>query len=314
MHYFITGGAGFIGSTMADRLLSEAGAQVTVFDNFSSGSEEFISHNYSNPRFRLIRGDLLDLEYLGEAVKGTDCVFHFASNPDIARSLTEPDLDLKQGVIATFNVLEAMRKNGARAIVYSSGSGIYGDVGYTETPEHFGPLVPTSMYGASKLACEGMISAYCNLYGFRAWILRFANVVGERQTHGVGYDFIRRLRKDPAELLVLGNGTQSKSYIHVADVVNAMLFALRNSNGMVNIFNVATGDYIDVNAIAHIVIDEMGLDNVKIMYTGGDRGWKGDIPIVRFNLEKVHTLGWKAKYNSEGAIRLSVKEMLALCR
>jgi UDP-glucose 4-epimerase len=310
MHYFIIGGAGFIGSTMADRLLEEYKVRVTIFDNFSSGREEFIQHNLSNPRFKVVKGDLLDFDSLRESMSGTDFVLHFASNSDIARSVAAPDLDLKQGIIATFNVLEAMRKNQIKLIAYSSGSGVYGDVGYNETSEDFGPLMPISMYGASKLACEGMISAFCHLYDMKAWIYRFANVVGRRQTHGVGYDFIRKLRKNPKELEILGNGSQSKSYIHVSDIIDAMLFVIRNANDKVNVFNVATSDYIEVNAIAKIVIEEMDLKNVKITYTGGDRGWKGDVPIVRFNLNKIHVLGWKAKYSSENAVRLSIREMI----
>lgn len=310
MKYFITGGAGFIGSHIDNVLLSQPDNEVTVYDNFSSGREEYLETFLNDKRFKCIRGDLLDLEHLKTAIKGHDFVFHFASNPDIARSMNEPDLDLKQGTIAAFNVLEAMRCNGVKKIAYSSGSGIYGDVGYKETPESHGPLVPISMYGASKLACEGMISAFCYMYEMQSWIYRFANVVGKRQTHGVGFDFIRRLKENPNELLILGNGLQSKSYIHVSDIIKAMLFVIGNTNDMVNIFNVATDDYLDVNGIADIVISEMGLENVKKIYTGGNRGWKGDVPIVRFNLQKIHALGWKAKYSSIEAVRLSIREML----
>lgn len=307
-NYFVTGGAGFIGSHMVDALIKDG--QVTVFDNFSSGKIEYIARHQKNKEFKLIRGDLGDLDHLKRAMKNHDVVFHFASNPDIARSMLETDLDLREGTILTYNVLEAMRVNGIRDILYSSGSGVYGDVGTTPTPEDFGPLLPISMYGASKLACEGMISTFSHLYDMRGYIFRLANVVGERQTHGVGYDFIKKLRKNPKELEILGDGEQSKSYIHVKDVVNAMLFVYTHAFDRVNVYNIATDDTIDVTMIAKIVIQEMGLKAVKLRYTGGDRGWKGDVPKVRFNLNKIHRLGWKPLYNSKEAVRKSIQEML----
>lgn len=306
--YFITGGAGFIGSHVVDELLGKG--QVTVFDNFSSGKREYISLHKESTDFRLVQGDLGDLEYLKKTIKGHDVVFHFAANPDIARSMLETDLDLREGTILTYNVLEAMRVNGIRKILYSSGSGVYGDVGTTPTPEDFGPLLPISMYGASKLACEGMISAFCHLYDMQGWIFRFANVVGQRQTHGVGYDFLEKLKKNPKELEILGDGTQSKSYLHVRDVIEAMLFVHQKGSEKINVFNVATSDYIDVTTIAKIVIHEMGLKGVNLRYTGGKRGWKGDVPKVRFNLDKIHKLGWRPLYTSREAVRKSIQEML----
>lgn len=310
MKYFITGGAGFIGSNMVDRVMSDENNRVTVYDNFCSGQEGYISHHFSDERFHLVHGDMLDIESLKTAIAGHDFVFHFAANPDIAKSMVETDLDLKQTVIATYNLLEAMRVHDVRRIAYSSGSGIYGDVGLTETPENFGPLMPISMYGASKLGAEGLISAFCHMFDMQAWIYRFANVVGERQTHGVGYDFIQRLRNNPDELQILGDGNQSKSYIHVSDVIGAIFFAINNTEDKRNVFNVATDDYITVNEIARIVVDEMGLKDVTIKRAGGDRGWKGDVPVVRFDLAKIHNLGWHAKFSSNEAIRLSVREML----
>lgn len=310
MRYFITGGAGFIGSNMADRLLQDETNEVTVFDNFCSGQMCHIEHHLKNKKFKLIEGDLLNLSELREAVKGHDFVFHFAANPDIAKSMIETDLDLRLGIVATYNVVEAMRINGVKKIAYSSGSGVYGDVGLTETPEDFGPLLPISMYGASKLGAEGVISAFCNMFDIQAWIFRFANVVGKRQTHGVGFDFVRKLKSNPKRLQILGDGTQSKSYIHVSDVIEAMLFVIKNSSQTTNIFNVATDNYITVNEIVEIVTTAMGLENVKFEYTGGKRGWKGDVPIVRFNLEKIYKLGWKATHNSGEAVRLSIRELL----
>lgn len=310
MKYFITGGAGFIGSHMCDRLLDNLNNKVIVFDNFCSGKKSYIEHHLLNPSFRLVTGDMLDLKSLVKAVAGCDFVFHFAANPDIAKGMVETDLDLKQTIQATYNLLEAMRINKIKYIAYSSGSGVYGDVGLKETPENFGPLLPISMYGASKLGAEGIISAFCHMFDMQAWVYRFANVVGKRQTHGVGFDFIRRLRTEPTTLPILGDGKQSKAYIHVSDVIDAMLFIIDKTKSQVNLFNVATDDYVTVNEIAQIVIKEMNLKNVQFTYAGGDRGWKGDVPIVRFNLDKIHSLGWGAKYKAVEAVRLSIQEML----
>jgi len=310
MRYFITGGAGFIGSNMVDRLLSQSTNKVTVFDNFCSGQMSYIEHHLHNKRFRLIKGDLLDIVKVKEAIKGNNFVFHFAANPDIAKSMVETDLDLRLGIIATYNLLEAMRTNGVSKIAYSSGSGIYGDVGLTACAEDFGPLLPISMYGASKLGAEGIISSFCHMFDMQAWIFRFANVVGERQTHGVGLDFIKKFRINPAKLEILGDGSQSKSYIHITDVIEAILFAVGKSHAGVNVFNVATDDYITVTEIAKIVIEQMQLRKVDFIYSGGKRGWKGDVPVVRFDISKIHKLGWTAKHNSKSAVTLSIQEML----
>ncbi len=306
--YFIAGGAGFIGSHLAQALLERG--EVTVFDNLSSGRMEHLGPHLEHPRFRFIRGEIGDLGALTEAMRGQNLVGHFAANPDIARSMKETDLDLREGTILTYNILEAMRINRVGEIIYPSGSGIYGDLGTVPTAEDFGPLLPISLYGASKLAGEGLISAFCHLFGMRAWVFRFANVVGERQTHGVGYDFINKLRADPTRLEILGDGRQSKSYIHVSDVISAMIFAYDNARERVNVFNVATDDYLEVSAIAGIVIEEMRLAGVDLRYGEEDRGWKGDVPKVRFNLDKIHNLGWKSKHNSPDAVRRSVRELL----
>ncbi len=310
MRYLITGGAGFIGSTIVDKLLEDDINEVTVFDNFCSGKLSYIEKYLNNKRFKLIKGDLLDLSLIKESIKDHNFIFHFAANPDISKAMIETDLDLRLSIIATYNLLEAMRLNRIKKIVYSSGSGVYGDVGLTETPEDFGPLMPSSMYGACKLGSEAIISAFCNMFDMQSWIFRFANVIGKNQTHGVGFDFINKLKKEPKQLTILGDGTQSKSYIHVNDVIDAILFVAKKTNEIVNIYNVATDDYITVNEIASIVIKEMNLENVIFEYTGGKRGWKGDVPIVRFNLEKIHKLGWKSKYNSKEAVKRSIREML----
>ncbi len=308
---FVIGGAGFIGSNVVDTLI-QRGCQVTVYDNLSSGRKQFINQYFGKDGFTFIEGDLSDIEKLKNAMKGFEHVFHFAANPDIARGIVETDLDLREGTILTYNVLEAMRVNNVRRVLYSSGSGVYGEVGAVATPEDYGPLLPISMYGASKLACEGMISAFCHMFDMQAWILRFANVIGARQTHGVCLDFIRKLRKNPQELEILGDGTQSKSYIHIEDCLGAIFLITQKAREKVNVYNVATDDYIDVTSIANLVVEEMGLKNVQYKYTGGDRGWKGDVPQVRFDLNKLHKLGWRAHYTSPEAVRLSVREILEL--
>jgi len=311
MKMFVIGGAGFIGSNVVDTLI-QRDCEVTVYDNLSSGREEFISQYFGKDGFTFIKGDLSDIEKLKDAMKGFEYVFHFVANPDIARGIIETDLDLREGTILTYNVLEAMRVNNVRRVLYSSGSGVYGEVGAVATSENYGPLLPISLYGASKLACEGMISAFCHMFDMQAWILRFANVIGARQTHGVCLDFIRKLKKNPQELEILGDGTQSKSYIHIKDCLEAMFHIMEKAREKVNVYNVATDDYIDVTSIANLVVKEMGLKNVQYKYTGGDRGWKGDVPLVRFDLNKVHKLGWEARYTSSQAVRLSVREILGL--
>ena len=308
---FVIGGAGFIGSNVVDTLM-QRGCQVIVYDNLSSGREQFISQYFGKDGFTFIEGDLSDIEKLKDVMKGFEYVFHFAANPDIARSMVETDLDLREGTILTYNVLEAMRVNNVRRIAYSSGSGVYGEVGAVATPEDYGPLLPISMYGASKLACEAMISAFCHMFDMQTWILRFANVIGARQTHGVCLDFIRKLKKTPQELEILGDGTQSKSYVHIKDCLEAIFLIMQEAKERVNVYNVATDDYIDVTSIANLVVKEMGLKNVQYKYTGGDRGWKGDVPQVRFDLNKLHKLDWRAHYTSSQAVRLSVREILEL--
>lgn len=309
MRTFITGGAGFIGSHMVDAIIDRG--PLTVYDNLSSGSLDFLRNHLDHPNFNFVEGELSDLELVTKSMAGHERVIHYASNPDIARGMLETDLDIREGTLLTYNVLEAMRLTEAKEILYTSGSGIYGDVGTFPTPEDFGPLTPISFYGASKLACEGLISAFCFQYGMTGYILRMGNVVGGRQTHGVGYDFIRKLKKDSHSLEILGDGTQAKSYVHVSDVIAAMLFVIKQTSDTVNIFNMATDDVLDVTSIAKIVIAEMGLSGVELAYTGGDRGWKGDVPQVRLVLDKIHELGWASKLNSAQAITTSVRAMLS---
>jgi UDP-glucose 4-epimerase len=312
--YFLVGGAGFIGSHFADRLLAnDSVSAVTVYDNFSSGREWHCEAHRNNPRFKVIRGDVADLDQIASSMHGHDTVIHLASNPDIARAAIEPDIDFREGTCLTNNVVEAMRQSGMGVILYASGSGIYGDLGETEVDEDYGPLIPISTYGASKLGSEAIIAAYSHMFGLRARIFRFGNVVGPRQTHGVGFDFLRQLLKNPRHLRVLGDGTQSKSYIHVHDVVDAVLVAATGSNCALSFYNVATGDYITVKEIAELAVECAGLDpqQVAFEYTGGNRGWKGDVPIVRLKTDRIRRLGWSCRSGSREALRNSMLAMLA---
>jgi UDP-glucose 4-epimerase len=239
-------------------------------------------------------------------------VIHLASNPDIARAVTEPDIDFREGTYLTNNVVEAMRRSGTGTILYASGSGIYGDLGELEGGEDHGPLVPISTYGASKLAGEALIGAYCHMFDFTGRVFRFGNVVGPRQTHGVGFDFLRQLLRDPRRLRILGDGTQSKSYIHVSDVVKAVLLAERSAAGRFAAFNVATGDYITVTEIARLAVECAGLEpsQVEFEFAGGNRGWKGDVPIVRLNTDRIRSLGWVCRLRTRDALRESMLAML----
>jgi UDP-glucose 4-epimerase len=257
-------------------------------------------------------GDIKDSEQLCSALKGHDAVIHLASNPDIAKAMAQPSVDFDEGTYLTFRVVEAMRITGARRILYASGSGVYGDLGLVEAKEDHGPLVPVSTYGASKLAGEALICAYCHMYNMTGIAFRFANVVGKRQTHGVGFDFIGKLKASPSRLDILGDGRQSKSYVHVSDVVTAVLSAHNKVIKPFDLFNVATDSYITVTEIAEIVAEKVtgSTEGVTFSYGGGDRGWKGDVPVVRLNTDKIKSLGWQCTYNSREAITLSIEEML----
>ena len=320
--FFIAGGAGFIGSHFTDRLLCDKSVEaVTLYDNFSSGREWHYAHHEQDRRLRVIWGDVKDLAALERNMDGHDTVIHLASNPDIARAAVEPDIDFREGTFLTQQIVEAMRRTRTPNLLYASGSGVYGDLKDYDAQEDFGPLVPVSTYGASKLAGEALIASYCAMFDLRARAFRFGNVVGARQTHGVGFDFIRRLRVQPDRLRILGDGRQSKSYIHVDDVVEAVLLAYRTSLGLTGklsekpfeVFNVATGDYITVTEIAKLAIQAAGLseDQVCLEYTGGDRGWKGDVPIVRLNTDRIRSLGWIPKRKTSQALCEALNSMLA---
>jgi UDP-glucose 4-epimerase len=310
--YFIVGGAGFIGSHFVDHLLGDPSvAAVTLFDNFSSGREWHSEQHLDDRRLRVARGNVGDLRQLAEAMAGHDVVIHLASNPDIARAATEPEVDFYQGTLLTNNVVEAMRRIGARRILYASGSGVYGDLGALEVREDYGPLLPISTYGASKLAGEAMIAAYCAMFGLTGCAFRFANVVGPRQTHGVGFDFVRRLLADPTRLAVMGDGSQSKSYIHVSDIVAAALHAARYSPADFDTYNVATGDYITVTEIAELAVECLNLPAAPhFEYSGGDRGWKGDVPVVRLNTDRIRRLGWTCRRSTRDALHVSLLALI----
>lgn len=305
----VIGGAGFIGSHVVERLLNTGGDwRVRVVDNLSSGSVERLRTVAGDPRLEVLECDVKDLDRLVDAMAGADYVLHFAANPDIAAAVTQPDIDFWEGTFLMSNVLEAMRRSGAFRLTYASGSGVYGDVGDEPIREDRGSMYPISTYGASKLACEAMASAYCHMFEFSATAFRFANVVGPRQTHGVTYDFVRKLLRDPGRLEILGDGTQTKSYIHVEDVVDAMLLLLSQGDGNgFKVLNVGTEDEVSVREIANLTVDELGLSDVDFVFTGGPRGWRGDVPVVRFDSTRIRSLGWRNRYSSREAIRDSIR-------
>jgi UDP-glucose 4-epimerase len=285
---------------------------VRVYDNFSSGREWHLTHHEADPRLEVIKGDVADLNALTTSMSGMDTVIHLASNPDIARAATEPAVDFDQGTLLTHHVVEAMRRAEVRRILYASGSGVYGELGETEPDEGYGPLVPISTYGASKLAGEALISSYCHMFDLVGVAFRFGNVVGPRQTHGVGFDFVRRLLAEPSELTVLGDGTQSKSYIYVADVIDAVLLAATAAPRPYAVFNVATGDYVTVREIAELAVTAVGLEpgSTTFVYSGGDRGWRGDVPVVRLNTDSIRRLGWENTRTARQALADSMEAML----
>jgi UDP-glucose 4-epimerase len=310
--YLVVGGAGFIGSHFVDRLLRDPGEpEVVVYDNFSSGRRAHLAGHAESPRLRVIEADVKDLTELRGAMEGSAVVIHLASNPDIARAAVEPAIDFHEGTYLTHHVLEAMRQSGAGMILYASGSGVYGDLGEIEAGEDYGPLTPISTYGASKLAGEAMISAYCHMFDLKGRVFRFGNVVGPSQTHGVGFDFLRQLRSSPERLRILGDGSQSKSYIHVEDVIDAVLLAARRPGARFGTYNVATGDYLTVREIAELAVAAVSrpAGSVAFEFTGGDRGWKGDVPVVRIDTSRIRALGWRNRMSSREAMQASLTAM-----
>lgn len=301
MKFFITGGAGFIGSNLADEVISR-GHSVTVYDSLITGHESFIKHHFDNPNFNFIKGDVLDLPLLEASMKDHEVVVHFQANADVRGGINNTRIDLEQNTIATYNVLDSMRKHEIKNILFSSSATVYGEPEVFPTPENIS-TIQTSLYGASKYAAEGMIQAYCEYYGMQSWIFRFVSFIGKRYTHGVIYDFIKKLEKDPTTLHILGDGKQRKSYLNVSDGVNAMLTAFENSKEKTNIFNLGHTEYMNVVDLADILCAELGLENVKYTYAGGSRGWKGDSPFVHLDVSKIKSLGWVPKKSiREGVI------------
>lgn len=301
MRVVVTGGAGFIGSHVVDRLLHD-GHQVTVVDNLTGGHRAFLAENKKSHRFRFIKLDVRQTAALIKAfTPRPDMVFHLAANANIARGVDDPTLDFEHSLVATFSVLQAMKKVGASKLIYTSGSGVYGNRQYHFSRETTGPLTPVSMYGAGKLGAEGLISAFAHLFNMQAWIVRPANIVGPRLTHGVMYDFVGQLRQHPRHLRILGNGQQSKSYLHVNDVIDALFLLPKKTKQPVNIFNLSSTSFITVNQIADLVIQGLGLTHVKRQHTPGSVGWRGDVPVVRLQATALRRLGWKPRFTSRQA-------------
>lgn len=302
MRYFITGGAGFIGSHLADRLL-KAGHFVTAYDNFSTGHEKFLELASQSRHFTLVRGDTLDSPQLTEAMRGADFVFHLAANADVRYGAKHPRKDLEQNTLATQNVLEAMRTHGILRVAFASTGSIYGEPEIFPTPENAAFPVQTSFYGASKLAAEGLIEAYCEAFDFQAWIFRFVSILGERYPHGHVLDFYKSLLKDSTVLNVLGDGHQRKSYLYVQDCLDAMLLAVEKAQDKVNLFNLGTEEYCEVNDSIRWITGHLGL-TPRLVYSGGPRGWVGDSPFIFLDTRKIRSLGWKPKLSiQEGVIK-----------
>ena len=317
----MTGGAGFVGSQMAAKLFA-AGEDIIVYDNLSLGRKEFVKSLIGKDRFKFVEADLLDFEALGEAMKGRDLVIHLAANSDISQGPARNDLDFETGTIGTYNVLENMRKYDVKEIVFSSTSAIYGEAHLKPTPESYGPLFPISFYGASKLASETLITAFAHNCGFRAWIYRFANVVGRNATHGVILDFVRRLFDNPAELKILGDGSQRKCYIHADDCIDGMLFGVKNGKGHklrpeIDCFNLAGDGVTQVRFIAEETIrlmEPLTGKKATLILGEGDRGWRGDVPYTYLDASALRDLGWKPKYTSDQAMTKAVGEIIEQVR
>ncbi len=305
MKAFVTGAAGFIGSNLVDRLLAE-GHTVTGFDNFSTGHRRFLEGAYSHPRFRLVEGNLLELDAVKSAMTGADFVFHLAANADVRFGPDHPRRDLEQNTIATWNVLEAMRASGARRIAFSSTGSVYGEPEVFPTPETAPFPVQTSLYGASKLAAEGMIAAYATAFGYQTWIFRFVSILGERYTHGHVLDFYRQLLEHPERLDVLGNGRQRKSYLYVQDCVSAILLAAEKCTGAVNIFNLGTDEYCEVNDSIGWISGHLGV-SPDLKYAGGERGWIGDSPFIFLDCARMRSLGWRPALSIRQGVVRTVK-------
>lgn len=311
MRFFITGGAGFLGSNLANEILDRNLGDVTVYDNFSTTRRSHFGPRASDPRLTIVEGDVRDLDRLTTAVAGADVVFHLASNSDIAGAATDPLIDFDCGTRLTQNLLEAMRTANVKRVLFTSGSGVYGEVPPEPIPEAYPHMIPISTYGAQKLASEALISAYCHMFDMVGTVFRFANVVGPNMTHGVSHDFVRRLHDDPTRLAIMGDGNQSKPYIHTDDVVEAMLFLQQRQTTGFEVYNVGSEDHLLVSEIAELVVEEMGLKGVEFAYSGGARGWRADVPVYRLDTAKVRRLGWSNRRTSREAVGAAVRSLIA---
>jgi UDP-glucose 4-epimerase len=311
---FLTGGSGFIGSHVVDMLIPR-GYSVTVYDNLSNGRREFIQHHVGNPSFRFVEADILDSDRLAAEMEGHDLVWHLAANTDIIGGAEQPRRDLRDCVMGTFNVVEAMRRTGIRPIIFSSTGAVYGELcREVATSEAAGPLLPVSTYAAGKIGSEAFISAFCSLYGLRGYMFRFGNVIGARMTHGVIFDFIRKLREQPGELLIRGDGAQEKNYFLVEECIDGMAYLFRNvrmsDDRPCDLFNLGTDSVTRVVDIARIVKEEMGLTATRIRIEGTKRAWPGDQPKVHITVDRMRQLGWTARLTSDQAVRIAVRRML----
>lgn len=315
MHFnkvFITGGLGFIGKNLIQYLLKNTKASIVIFDNNSIATKESFQNYFRNDsnRIEYLFDDLVAPKLLEQGLKNCDIVFHLAANSDISKGVNNPQVDFLNTTTATYNLLSSMKNTGVNKIVFSSGSGVYGVSENNYFNELHAPLFPVSHYGASKLCAEAMISAFVHMHDFQAWIFRFANVVGDWQSHGVAYDFIQRLKQRPESLTVLGNGYQNKSYIHVSDVLAAIFCTLQNSEKPIQAYNVSNNDTITVREIVGIILEEMNLEGTDVVYGTTPYGWIGDVPEIKLNNEKIKSLGWNFVYSSPDAIRTATKFLL----
>ncbi|MFZ5736405.1 NAD-dependent epimerase/dehydratase family protein [Rhodopseudomonas palustris] len=309
MRCFVTGAAGFIGSNLVDRLLA-AGHEVVGYDNFSTGQRSFLEGAGRSAGFTLVEGDLLNPDVLRPAVAGCDIVFHLAANADVRFGTHHPFKDIEQNLIATFNVLEAMRAHGIKKIAFSSTGSVYGEAAVIPTPEDAPFPIQTSLYGNSKVAAEGLISSYCEGFGFQGFIFRFVSILGERYTHGHVFDFYNKLRNDPSSLEVLGNGKQRKSYLYVQDCIDAILIAVERADAKINIFNLGQNEYCEVNQSIGWICDRLGV-SPKLSYTGGERGWIGDNPLIFLDCSRIRALGWTPKLSIRDGVVNTLEYLMA---